>query len=124
MGRLPRARLLLALAALAALALTPSLGGCASSPVASWQGARLYVSGSQALEAGRTDEAVRDLERAAELAPQASEIQNHLGAAYAAQGRDAEALVAFERAVELDCDNDAAQQNLRAARSAAATNAP
>ena len=55
--------------------------------------------------------------------PHASEVQNHLGAAYAAEGRDAEALAAFERAVALDCDNAAAQQNLRAARAAATSTA-
>ena len=101
------------------LLLLALLGGCASDPLAAWQGARLYARGSEALDAGETDRAIRDLERAAALVPHASEIQNHLGAAYAAQGRDADALAAFERAVDLDCDNAAAQQNLRAARAAA-----
>jgi Flp pilus assembly protein TadD len=100
------------------------LGGCASEPLATWQGARLYASGSAALEAGETRRAIRDLERAATLVPHASEVHNHLGAAYAAEGRDAEALAAFERAVDLDCDNAAAQRNLRAARAAASAAAP
>jgi len=95
------------MAALVALALG---GGCAS-----YQGARLYRSGSLALERGHTARAIADLERAATLVPQASEVRNHLGLAYAAAGRDAEALRAFRRAVELDCDNAAAQQNLAAA---------
>jgi Flp pilus assembly protein TadD len=65
---------------------------------------------------GDAERAVADLERAAVLTPQASEVQNHLGLAYGALGRDDDAVRAFERAVEIDCDNRAAQQNLRAAR--------
>lgn len=93
----------------AALALL-LLGGCAS-----LEGAQLYQSGTDALDRGDATRAVADLERAAELVPQASEIQNHLGLAYAASGRDADALTAFRRAVELDCDNEAAVENLRVA---------
>ena len=112
------ARLAVACASVLLLAL---LGGCASEPLATWQAARLYARGSAALEAGETDRAIRDLERAATLVPHASEVQNHLGAAYAADGRDADALAAFERAVDLDCDNAAAQRNLRAALAAASS---
>ncbi len=88
-----------------ALALGPA-SGCAT-----WEGARLYQSGSRALEAGRTETAIADLERAAELVPERSEVQNHLGMAYAAAGRREEALVAFRRAEALDCDNHAATAN-------------
>ena len=84
--------------------------GCSS-----LQGARLYSSGSRALDAGEATRAVADLEAAAVLLPEASEVQNHLGMAYARAGRDPEAVAAFRRAVALDCDNDAAQRNLRAA---------
>ena len=56
-----------------------------------------------------------DLERAAALAPHASEIQNHLGLAYAASGREGDALRAFRRAVDLDCDNRQALHNLAVA---------
>ncbi|MDX1648387.1 MAG: tetratricopeptide repeat protein [Myxococcota bacterium] len=101
---LPRALLVLGLAALVLAA------GCSS-----LRGGRLYVSGSEALERGETARAIAELEEAAALVPHASEIQNHLGLAYAAAGRDADALRAFRRAVDLDCDNDAAQANLRAA---------
>jgi Flp pilus assembly protein TadD len=97
------------------LALVALCAGCAT-----FQGARLYGSGSEALERGDTARAIVDLERAAELVPQGSEIQNHLGIAYAAEGRHAEALRAFRRAVALDCDNAAAQRNLRAAEARAA----
>ena len=100
------ARIALALVACAALA-----AGCAS-----FRGARLYQSGSAALERGDAPGAIDDLERAAALVPQASEVQNHLGLAYARAGRDAEALRAFQRAVELDCENAAAQENLHAAQ--------
>ncbi len=91
----------------AALAVGLALGGCTS-----FQGTRLYGSGSEALERGETARAIADLERAAELLPDASEVQNHLGLAYDAAGRPEAAQQAFERAVALDCDNEAAQQNL------------
>ena len=100
MARQLMALLLVALASL----------GCAT-----YRGAQLYASGTEALDRGDTTRAIADLERAAELVPHASEIQNHLGVAYAAEGRDEEALRAFRRAVALDCDNQAARENLRAA---------
>jgi Flp pilus assembly protein TadD len=93
-----------------ALLLLAFAGSCA--PL---QGARLYRSGTDALDRGETAVAIADLERAAELVPEASEIQNHLGLAYQAAGRDADARHAFARAVELDCDNAAAQENLAVA---------
>ena len=83
--------------------------GCAS-----FEAARLYRAGTHALDRGDTDTAIRDLERAAAVAPYASPVQNHLGLAYAAAGRDGDALSAFRRAVELDCENAAAQENLLA----------
>jgi len=95
-----------------AAALGASLLGCASI-----EGARLYSDGTDALERGDTEGAVRSLERAAERAPDASEVQNHLGIAYLASGRRDDALRAFERAVALDCNNVAAQRNLELLRS-------
>jgi Flp pilus assembly protein TadD len=91
-------------------------GASACAPV---QASRLYVRGTEALDRGDVTRAVDDLEQAAALVPEASEVQNHLGLAYGAAGRDQDALAAFERAVALDCDNHAAQQNLRAAESRA-----
>jgi Flp pilus assembly protein TadD len=85
--------------------------GCAS-----FRAARLYRSGTAALDRGDATRAIAELQRAAALAPHASEVQNHLGLAYAAAGRHDEAQHAFERALELDCDNGAARQNLAAAR--------
>jgi len=84
--------------------------GCAS-----FEGAQLYQSGTRALDAGQTERAIQDLERAAALLPQASEVQNHLGLAYAESGRAEDALAAFRRAVEIDCDNAAARHNLSVA---------
>lgn len=101
-------------AALRALAVGTSLAlvlGCTS-----LEGARLYARGTDALERGDGAEAVVELERAAELLPEASPVQNHLGLAYVQVGRDAEARAAFQRAVDLDCSNQAAQHNLRAAK--------
>lgn len=80
---------------------------------------RLFRSGTAALDRGDASGAVRDLEAAAELLPESSAVQNHLGLAYAAGGRDADALHAFQRAVALDCDNGAAQTNLARARAQA-----
>jgi Flp pilus assembly protein TadD len=93
-----------------AILLVLPLAGCAS-----WEGAHLYRSGTAALDRGEPDLAIFDLERAAELVPTASEIQNHLGLAYTAAGRDADARLAFRRAVDLDCTNRAAADNLRVA---------
>jgi Flp pilus assembly protein TadD len=93
-----------------ALTLCLGLAGCTT-----FEAARLYHSGTAALDAGQPERAIADLERAGELAPEASEVQNHLGLAYAAAGRPGDAERAFRRAVELDCDNAAAQENLRAA---------
>jgi lipoprotein NlpI len=103
-----------ALLALAALVLTAS-PGCAS-----YRGAQLYSSGTQALDAGDTERAIHDLEAAARLVPQASQIYNHLGIAYSDAGRRDAALRAFDRALELDCDNAEAERN-RAALAVPAT---
>ena len=92
------------------LALALSLG-CASV-----EGLRHFEAGTAALDRGDSALAVAELERAATLVPEASEVQNHLGIAYDAAGRHADALAAFERAVALDCDNRAAAANLAAAR--------
>lgn len=86
---------------------------------ASWSGARLYVSGTEALDRGEPARAVTDLEAAARLLPESSEVQNHLGIAYDAVGRPDAARAAWERAVSLDCSNEAAAKNLRSARAGA-----
>ena len=85
-------------------------------------GARLYASGNRALDRGDVDAAIHDFELAAERLPEASEVHNHLGVAYARAGRTEGARRAFDRALELDCDNAAAQHNkARLARGAPET---
>ncbi len=93
--------------------------GCSS-----FQAGRLYHSGTEALDRGDSARAVADLERAADLLPEASEVQNHLGLAYQAEGRDRDAELAFERAVALDCDNEAAAENLRVTQTRSAGVSP
>ena len=82
--------------------------GCSS-----LRAARLYQSGTSALDRGDSAEAIAELERAADLLPKASAVQNHLGLAYQAAGRERDAEFAFRRAVALDCGNAAAVENLR-----------
>lgn len=81
--------------------------GCASV-----RGAQAYREGNRELERGDPSQAIAQLERAAQLLPEQSEIHNHLGLALARAGRLDEALREFERATELDCDNRAAGLNL------------
>lgn len=81
-------------------------------PFRSFRGAKLYSTGTAALNAGDLPRAIADLSEASRLAPEASEIQNHLGLAYWANGETGRARSAFERSLELDCENEAAQQNL------------
>jgi Flp pilus assembly protein TadD len=85
------------------------LPGCAT-----LEGYRHFERGNEALESGDLVRAVLELETAATLVPERSEVHNHLGLAYAAAGRSDAARAAFERAVALDCDNRAAAENLRA----------
>ena len=85
---------------------------CETLPARAYRGARHYAAGSDALSLGENARAVAELERAAVLVPDASEVQNHLGLAYWAEGRLGEAQNAFETALDLDCDNRAARQNL------------
>jgi Flp pilus assembly protein TadD len=93
--------------------------GCSS-----FRAARLYQSGTSALDRGDSQQAVVELERAAELVPEASEVQNHLGLAYQAAGRQRDAESAFRRAVALDCENKAALENLRVAEARAGVEQP
>jgi Tfp pilus assembly protein PilF len=85
--------------------------GCESTPMRAYRGAQHYSAGTDALSRSDGAFAVSELEQAAVLVPHASEIQNHLGLAYWADGRQDAARVAFEKAIELDCENLAAQTN-------------
>lgn len=93
-----------------------------SAPVgcASVEGARLYDQGTEALEAGDTERAIRDLEAAAARVPRSGDVYNNLGVAYLAAGREDDARLAFERAVALDCSDPTAKQNLERLRAEAA----
>lgn len=82
-----------------------------------FRAARLYQEGTVALNAGDAEFAIVRLGEAERLEPDASQIQNHLGLAFAATGQHEKALSAFQRAVDLDCSNAAAVHNLAAAES-------
>lgn len=97
-----------------ALALLFMTTACQTAPVRVWRGAGHFSAGTEALVAGQGARAVAELEQAAELVPGASEIRNHLGLAYLAEGREHEARAAFASAIALDCGNWAARQNLEA----------
>ena len=96
----------------AAFLLIPLLSaGCAA-----FEGARLYRSGTSALERGDAPQAVADLEGAAARVPRVAEVHNRLGVAYAAAGRREDAIREFRSALEIDCENAAAARNLRRAQ--------
>ena len=78
-----------------------------------YRAAKLYQTGSASIGSPEPQNAISDLERAVLLAPEVSQIRNHLGIAYAEAGRFQEAIQAFESAIRLDCDNSAAFQNLK-----------
>ena len=92
------------------------LVGCAS-----FRAARLYQQGTASLNSGQAQVAISQLNRAGQLAPGASEIQNHLGLAFTSTGQHEKALSAFRRAVDLDCSNSAAVRNLAAAQASTRT---
>ena len=98
--------------AVVAIAFVVTLAACESTPIRAFRGARHYAAGTEALDRNEDVLAIAELERAAELVPHASEIQNHLGIAYWSDGRLRAAQVAFEKAIELDCDNVVARANL------------
>lgn len=91
------------------------IAGSISVGCATVEAARLYRSGTRALERGDTSRAVADLEGAAARVPYDAEVHNRLGVAYAAEGRREEAIREFRSAVELDCDHAVAARNLRRA---------
>jgi len=97
-------------------ALASLVAGLLAAGCASVEGARLYRSGSEALERGDAARAVADLEGAAERVPGVSEVRNRLGVAYAAAGRREDAIREFRSALEIDCGNAAAARNLRRAQ--------
>jgi len=99
-----------ALALLVGFLTIVAISGCAQ-----FRAAMLYQRGTEELNRGQVERALVDLSAAAELAPNASEIHNHLGLAFATAGQHERALAEFERAVDLDCSNAAAVGNLAVA---------
>jgi len=92
--------------------LTMLFAACESRAVRSLQAGRLYTTGTEALDRGDHQTAIAQLEEAATLVPDASEIRNQLGLAYWSAGEPERARAAFEAAIDLDCDNEAARANL------------
>jgi len=92
------------------------LAGVACLGCATLEGARLYHSGTRALERGDVPRAIADLEGAAARVPHDAEVHNRLGVAYAAAGRRDDAIREFQSAVALDCDHALAARNLRRAQ--------
>lgn len=110
-------RLPIGLLLLAALALPAS--GCSH-----LGGLGHFQAGTAALDEGDVSRAVLELQAAATLLPEVSEVHNHLGLAYAAQGDLGQARGSFQRAVDLDCDNGPAQSNLALADAVARGEVP
>ena len=63
---------------------------------------------------GNLDEAIAELEKAAELIPYDSEIREHLGEAYLEKGGEftAKAITQWEKALEIKPNNSMLQQRL------------
>src|SRR5437588_5081913 len=82
----------------------------------------LRQSGGQALKAGRLEEAIGLLERAAALDPQSYETFSYLGAAYASKEDYDAARHAFGKAVQLHPESPRARFNLGTAHQMAGDN--
>ena len=98
----------ISLALMLVVTLFAGASGCGT-----WRGAQLYHSGTTALEQGDVPRALEELEAAAQLVPERSEVFNNLGLAQLSADREDLALQSFERATQLDCANEQARDNLR-----------
>jgi Flp pilus assembly protein TadD len=99
--------------ALIALTLCALLPGAArgqnkAADAAAQQNAR----GAALLKDGKLDEAVAELQKAADAAPTSAVIQSNLAYAYDRQGRTEEAVAAYRKALELDPKNTIVRNNL------------
>ena len=99
--------------ALIALALCALLPGAArgqnkAADAAAQQNAR----GAALLKDGKFEEAVAELQKAADAAPTSAVIQSNLAYAYDRQGRTEEAVAAYRKALELDPKNTIVRNNL------------
>jgi Flp pilus assembly protein TadD len=100
----------LALIALTLCALLPGAarGQNKAADAAAQQNAR----GAALLKDGKFDEAVAELQKAADAAPTSAVIQSNLAYAYDRQGRTEEAVAAYRKALELDPKNTIVRNNL------------
>ena len=100
----------LALIALTLCALLPGAarGQNKAADAAAQQNAR----GAALLKDGKLEEAVAELQKAAEAAPTSAVIQSNLAYAYDRQGRTEEAVAAYRKALELDPKNAIVRNNL------------
>jgi len=99
--------------ALIALTLCVLLPGAArgqnkAADAAAQQNAR----GTALLKDGKFDEAVAELQKAADAAPTSAVIQSNLAYAYDRQGKTEEAVAAYRKALELDPKNTIVRNNL------------
>jgi superkiller protein 3 len=100
-------------AALIALTLCALLPGAArgqnkAADAAAQQNAR----GAALLKDGKFEEAVAELQKAADAAPTSAVIQSNLAYAYDRQGKTEEAVAAYRKALELDPKNTIVRNNL------------
>jgi Flp pilus assembly protein TadD len=100
----------LALIALITCALLPGAarGQNKAADAAAQQNAR----GAALLKDGKLDEAVAELQKAADASPTSAVIQSNLAYAYDRQGRTEEAVAAYRKALELDPKNTIVRNNL------------
>lgn len=100
----------LALIALTLCALLPGAarGQNKAADAAAQQNAR----GAALLKDGKFEEAVAELQKAADAAPTSAVIQSNLAYAYDRQGRTEEAVAAYRKALELDPKNTIVRNNL------------
>jgi Flp pilus assembly protein TadD len=100
----------LALIALTLCALLPGAarGQNKAADAAAQQNAR----GAALLKDGKLEEAVAELQKAAEAAPTSAVIQSNLAYAYDRQGKTEEAVAAYRKALELDPKNTIVRNNL------------
>jgi superkiller protein 3 len=100
----------LALIALTLCALLP--GAARAQDKAADAAAQQNARGAALLKDGKFDEAVAELQKAAEAAPKSAVIQSNLAYAYDRQGRTEEAVAAYRKALELDPKNAIVRNNL------------
>jgi superkiller protein 3 len=100
----------LALIALTLCALLPGAarGQNKAADAAAQQNAR----GAALLKDGKVEEAVAELQKAADAAPTSAVIQSNLAYAYDRQGKTEEAVAAYRKALELDPKNTIVRNNL------------